>query len=253
MSGRCDGLRAAVTGGGSGIGLATARRLVAEGATVAALDLRPPAPEPGITGVIADVRSRDSMAAAAATAIAALGGLDILICNAGVGSVGSVLDHTDQEWHDIYDVNVVGIARTVDAFIDPLRASKAAAIVCTASIVSSVGLPNRAIYGATKGAVLALTMSMAADLIGDGVRVNCVCPGTVATPWVERLLDQAPDPEAARAALIARQPIGRLGTAEEVADAIVYLAGPAAGYTTGTALYLDGGISGIRVPPPFSG
>lgn len=243
---RCEGLTAVVTGGGSGIGLATVQRLVAEGARVAALDLSPPDATDGVLPVVADVRSRESMEAAAAQVLQAFGGVDIVVCNAGVGSVGSVLDHTDEQWHDIYDVNVVGIARTVGAFIEPLRRSEHGSIVCTASIVSSVGLPNRAIYGATKGAVLALTMSMACDFIPDGIRVNCVCPGTVGTPWVQRLLAQAPDPDAALAALVARQPIGRLGTAEEVADAIVYLAGPAAGYTTGTALYLDGGISGFR-------
>jgi NAD(P)-dependent dehydrogenase (short-subunit alcohol dehydrogenase family) len=96
--------------------------------------------------------------------------------------------------------------------------------------------------------VLALTLAMAADLVEEGIRVNCVCPGTVDTPWVGRLLDAAEDPEAARSDLVARQPIGRLGTAEEIAEAIVYLASPAAGYTTGTALALDGGISGFRVP-----
>jgi NAD(P)-dependent dehydrogenase (short-subunit alcohol dehydrogenase family) len=114
--------------------------------------------------------------------------------------------------------------------------------------VSVTGLPQRAVYGASKGAVYALTMSMAADLVADGIRVNCVCPGTVDTPWVGRLLDAAPDREAARRNLIARQPIGRLGTAEEIAEAIVYLASPAAGYVTGSALMIDGGTSGFRVP-----
>jgi NAD(P)-dependent dehydrogenase (short-subunit alcohol dehydrogenase family) len=104
------------------------------------------------------------------------------------------------------------------------------------------------VYGASKGAVLALTLSMAADLTSEGIRVNCVCPGTVDTPWVGRLLDAAPDPDAARRNLVARQPVGRLGTAEEIAEAIVYLAAPSSGYVTGTALMIDGGTSGFRVP-----
>jgi NAD(P)-dependent dehydrogenase (short-subunit alcohol dehydrogenase family) len=238
---------AVVTGAGSGIGLATTERLVAEGARVAALDLVPPAASDRVLPIVADVRDVASLLAAAAATEAAFGPASILVCNAGVGSVGTVVDHTDDEWHAVYDINVVGIARTVTAYIDQLRRAPHAAIVCTASVVSTVGLPQRAIYAATKGAVLSLTLSMAADLVHDGIRVNCVCPGTVGTPWVQRLLAQAPDPVAAEANLVARQPVGRLGTADEVADAIVYLAGPQAGFVTGTALAIDGGISGFRV------
>jgi 2-keto-3-deoxy-L-fuconate dehydrogenase len=136
--------------------------------------------------------------------------------------------------------------RTARAFLPQLRQSDSAAIVNTSSVVATTGLPQRACYGASKGAVLALTMAMAADLVGDGIRVNCVCPGTVDTPWVQRLLAAAEDPDAARRALVARQPVGRLGTAEEVADAVVYLA--TARYVTGTALAIDGGITGFRIP-----
>jgi NAD(P)-dependent dehydrogenase (short-subunit alcohol dehydrogenase family) len=242
-----DGLRAAVTGAGSGIGLATAQLMAREGARVAALDLRPPSGE-ALLGLTADVTDQSSMDAAASSVLTEFGGLDVLICNAGIGASGTVVDNDDEEWHRVYDVNVLGIVRTVRPFLNALRESANAAIVCTASIVSVVGLPVRAVYGASKGAVYALTMSMAADLVGDGIRVNCVCPGTVDTPWVGRLLDAAPDPQAARANLVARQPIGRLGTAEEIAEAIVYLASPASGYVTGSALMIDGGISGFRVP-----
>jgi 2-keto-3-deoxy-L-fuconate dehydrogenase len=244
---RCAGLRAVVTGAGSGIGLATAQRLIAEGATVAALDLHPPLDSPGLYGVVADVCDRALMATAAATALERLGGVDILVCNAGVGSVGTVVDHTDEEWHRVWDVNVVGIARTVTVFLDALRASPSPSITCTASVVTNVGLPMRAIYGATKGAVGALVKSMAADFIVDGIRVNGVCPGTADTPWVQRLLAQTDDPAAARAALVARQPMQRLGQPDEIADAIVYLASPAAGFVTGTLLDIDGGMVGIRV------
>jgi NAD(P)-dependent dehydrogenase (short-subunit alcohol dehydrogenase family) len=176
-----------------------------------------------------------------------LGGTDLLVCNAGVGSVGTVADHSDEEWHDVWDVNVVGIARTVTAFLPQLRRSTSASIVCTSSVAANIGLVQRAIYSATKGAVSALTMSMAADLITDGIRVNAVCPGTADTPWIGRLLDAAPDPDAARAALVARQPMLRLGRAEEIADAIVYLSGPQAGFVTGTMLNIDGGMVGMRV------
>lgn len=245
---RFDGLVAAVTGAGSGIGLATTEILLRDGARVAALDLQPPAMRERMLPLKADVTDQASLDEAASAAAEAFGGVDILICNAGIGAVGTVVDNEPDEWHRVYDVNVVGIARTVRAFLPSLRSSSRAAIVTTASIVSHVGLPQRAVYGASKGAVLALTLSMAADLVGDGIRVNCVTPGTVDTPWVNRLLDQADDPAAARRNLIARQPIGRLGRADEIAEAICYLASPAAGYVTGTNLAIDGGTSGFRVP-----
>jgi len=245
---RMHSLRAAVTGAGSGIGLATVELMVREGAKVAALDLAPPPAADGVVPVVADVTDQASLDAAAESVADALGGLDVLVCNAGVSSVGSVEENDDDEWHRVLDVNVVGVVRTAKAFLPLLRQSDNAAIVNTASVVSTVGLPRRACYGASKGAVLALTLAMAADHLEDGIRVNCVCPGTVDTPWVARLLSATEDPEAARQALIARQPIGRLGTAEEVAEAIVYLASPAAGYVTGTALAIDGGITGVSVP-----
>ncbi len=243
-----DDVAVAITGAGSGIGLATAERLLDDGGRIAALDLAPPPPRAGLISVVADVTDRASMLRAAQAMEAAFGGCDILIANAGVGSVGTVEDNDDDEWHRVYDVNVVGIVRTVSAFLPLLRRSSCGAIVTTASIVSTTGLPQRACYGASKGAVLALTMAMAADLAPQRIRVNCVCPGTVDTPWVGRLLDRAADPALARADLVARQPIGRLGTAPEIAAAIAFLADPANGYVTGTALAIDGGISGFQIP-----
>jgi NAD(P)-dependent dehydrogenase (short-subunit alcohol dehydrogenase family) len=246
---RVEGLRAVVTGAASGIGLATTNLLVAEGARVAALDRDASPPCDGVIPLVADVTDQDSLdAAAAAVAVEFNGGVDIVVANAGIGATGTVVDNDDDEWHRVYDVNVVGIARTIRAFLPLLRQSATPAIVCTSSVVATTGLPLRAVYGASKGAVLALTMAMAADFAPEGIRVNCVCPGTVDTPWVGRLLDQADDPQAARANLVARQPIGRLGKAEEIADAIVYLASPRAGYVSGTALAIDGGITGFRVP-----
>lgn len=243
-----EGVVAVVTGAGSGIGLATVERLVAGGARVGALDLVPPEAQSHVLPIVADVTDRGSMIDAAAQVRSTFDACDIVVANAGIGAVGSVEENSDEEWMRVYDVNVVGVVRTVSAFLPLLRQSSSASIVCTASIVSTTGLPKRACYGASKGAVLALTMAMAADLAPEGIRVNCVCPGTVDTPWVGRLLDQADDPAAARANLIARQPIGRLGTASEVAAAITYLADPSNGYVTGTALAIDGGISGFQIP-----
>ncbi|HEY6708014.1 MAG TPA: SDR family oxidoreductase, partial [Actinomycetota bacterium] len=154
----------------------------------------------------------------------------------------------DAEWRRVLDVNVVGIARVTAAALPHLRRSDRAAVVNTCSVVALVGLPDRALYAASKGAVLALTLAMAADHLRDGIRVNCVIPGTAETPWVGRLLAGAGDPEAALAALRARQPLGRLVTAGEVAAAIAYLASPQAGATTGTSLVVDGGLAGLRVP-----
>jgi 2-keto-3-deoxy-L-fuconate dehydrogenase len=243
-----DGLTAFVTGAGSGIGLATARRLLAEGAQVAAADLRPPDPDDGLLPLVADVTDQESIDAAVAGAIEAFGGIDVLVNDAGVGAVGTVESNDDDEWKRVFDVNVLGIVRCSRAVLPHLRRSEHPAVVNLASIVSTTGLPQRACYGATKGAVLSLTMAMAADCAADRIRVNCVCPGTVDTPWVGRLLDQTADPDVARDALVARQPIGRLGTADEIAAAIVYLASPEAGYVTGTALAIDGGTSGFQVP-----
>jgi 2-keto-3-deoxy-L-fuconate dehydrogenase len=258
---------ALVTGGASGIGLATARLLASRGARVAVLDRVKP-DDQELLPVVADVTDDAAVRAAVAEAAGLLGtttagGLDILVNNAGIGAIGTVEDNDDAEWHRVYDVNVVGIVRTTRAALPLLRqaaASKSkgkgkgkvkgsAAIVNTCSIAATAGLPQRALYSATKGAVYALTLAMAADYVAENIRVNCVTPGTADTPWVGRLLDAAPDPVAERNALNARQPMGRLVTADEVAAAIAYLAGPNAGATTGTALAVDGGMGGLRVRP----
>lgn len=147
------------------------------------------------------------------------------------------------------DVNVVGMVRVSRAALPFLRRSSAAAIVNTCSIAATAGLPQRALYTASKGAVLALTRAMAADHLREGIRVNCVNPGTADTPWIGRLLAQAPDPEVERAALNARQPHGRLVSAQEVADAVLYLASPRSGSTTGTSLAVDGGMQDLRLRP----
>ncbi|WP_309111280.1 SDR family oxidoreductase [Saccharothrix sp.] len=249
MTGELAGLSAVVTGGASGIGLATARLLAARGARVACLDLTPEGvPEP-LIGIRADVADDDTVKAAVEQAAQRLGGIDVLVNNAGIGAQGGIEDNPDDEWRKVFDVNVFGIVRTTRAALPHLRRSSSAAIVNTCSIAATAGLPDRVLYSATKGAVLALTRATAADLVRSGIRVNCVNPGTADTPWIDRLLARAADPEAERAALNARQPMGRLVTADEVAHAIAYLASPLSGSTTGTDLAVDGGMSGLRTRP----
>ncbi|MFG3440294.1 SDR family NAD(P)-dependent oxidoreductase [Nonomuraea sp. NPDC047897] len=240
-------LTAIVTGGGSGIGLATATLLAERGMRVACLDLNPPG-EPFV-GIKMDVTDDAQVRAAVAEAADRLGGIDVLVNNAGIGAQGTVEDNPDGEWQRVFDVNVLGMVRVARAALPYLRRSGHASIVNVCSIAATAGLPRRALYSATKGAVLSLTLAMAADHVREGIRVNCVNPGTADTPWVGRLLDAADDPEAERRALNARQPMGRLVSAAEVAAAIAYLAGPEAGATTGTALAVDGGMQGLRLRP----
>jgi NAD(P)-dependent dehydrogenase (short-subunit alcohol dehydrogenase family) len=249
VSGSFEGLVAVVTGGASGIGRAVAERFAGDGAQVACFDLVEGTPSDRIVYLKADVTDQVSVDEAVAGVVGQFGGIDILINNAGIGSIGTVVDNDDEEWHRLYDVNVVGMVRMMRAALPHLRASAHPAVVNTASIASWAGLVQRANYSASKGAVYALTLAMAADYVAEGIRVNCVCPGTVDTPWVGRLLDQADDPAAARNALQARQPMGRLGQAEEIANTIAFLAAPSSTFVTGTALAVDGGMFGLRVPP----
>ncbi len=247
-----EGVRALVTGGASGIGLAVARRLRALGAAVAVLDrdVAPVAADGELLAVAADVTDDAAVRAAVEQVVDRFGGLDVLVNNAGIGAQGGIGDNDDAEWHRVLDVNVLGIMRVTRAALPALRASPHAAIVNTCSIAATVGLPNRALYSASKGAVLSLTLAMAADLLPDGIRVNSVHPGTADTPWVGRLLAAAADPAAERAALEARQPHGRLVSAAEVAHAVAYLASPLATSTTGTTLAVDGGMDRLRPRPP---
>lgn len=243
------GTTAIVTGGGSGIGLATATLLAESGAAVAVLDRSLTGLSAELAGFECDVTD-DARVRAAVDAVAErFGGVDIVVNNAGIGAAGTVADNGDDEWHRVFDINVVGMVRVTRSALPWLRRSQRAAVVNVCSIAATVGLPQRALYSATKGAVLSLTLAMAADHIREGIRVNCVSPGTADTPWVSRLLDASDDPAAERRALEARQPTGRLVPPSDIAAAIAYLAGPTSGAVTGTSLAVDGGMQGLRLRP----
>jgi 2-keto-3-deoxy-L-fuconate dehydrogenase len=242
-----EGLVALVTGGASGIGEATARALRDRGAKVAILDQNVDNPLDDVLAIRCDVTDAAAVDSAVATVVERFGGIDILVNNAGIGAIGSVADNSDAEWARVLDVNVVSIARVTRAALPHLISSDRAAVVNVCSAVAFVGVKQRALYSASKGAVFALTLAMAADHVHDGIRVNAVAPGTVDTPWVGRLLDTADDREGAASSLRARQPIGRLVSADEVAVAIVSLASPKAASTTGTVLHVDGGMTSLRL------
>ena len=244
-----DGLVALVTGGASGLGAATASLLLERGARVAVLDRSIDGAPSGVMAVQCDVTDAASVDEAVGEVAAELGGIDIVVNNAGIGAAGDVAANDDAEWMRVLDVNVIGIARVSRAALPHLRLSQHAVIINTCSAIAFVGVPSRALYSATKGAVAALTLAMAADHVAEGIRVNAVAPGTADTPWVARILEAAPSPDEAAAALKARQPLGRLVTAPEVAHAICSLASPAASSTTGTILRVDGGMTTLRVPP----
>lgn len=243
-----DGLVAVVTGGASGIGASVVRLLSQRGARVAVLDRDTADPAYAALSIPCDLTDSAGVDAAVAEVVGTLGRLDVLVSNAGIGATGDVAANDDDEWRRVLDVNVVGMARVMRAALPHLRRSPSASVVLTSSVVAVVGVPDRALYSASKGAVLSLALAMAADHVHDGIRVNAVVPGTADTPWVGRLLEAAPDPEAARTALRDRQPLGRLVTPDEVAHAITYLASPLSGSTTGTALTVDGGMTGLRLP-----
>lgn len=240
---------AIVTGGASGIGAAVVSRLIAGGASVAVFDLAIDGTNPAAFAVEVDVSNTLSVQAAVERTAARYGRLDIVVNNAGIGAQGSVELVDDAEWARVLSINVTGMARVSSAALQYLRQSDAAAIVNVASIAATAGLPERALYSASKGAVLALTRAMAADHLRDGIRVNCVNPGTADTPWVGRLLERASDPAAERAQLAARQPHGRLVSPHEIAAAIVYLASPSSSSTTGTSIAVDGGMQELRLRP----
>ena len=245
-----DGLVAVVTGGASGIGAAVVDELTSRGARVASFDVAHQREVDGAWPVRADVADDTSVRAAVAGVVETFGRLDIVVNNAGIGAEGDVAANDDDEWHRVLDVNVVGMVRVARAALPHLRRSPAASIVNMCSVLATAGVAGRALYSASKGAVLSLTLAMAADHVREGIRVNCVNPGTADTPWVGRLLDRAADPSAERAALAARQPQGRLVDPTEVAAAVAYLVSPRSGSTTGASIAVDGGMQGLRLRPP---
>jgi 2-keto-3-deoxy-L-fuconate dehydrogenase len=242
-----EGMVAIVTGGASGIGEATARALRDLGAQVAILDLNVDRAIDDVLALPCDVTDTAMVENAVAEVVEQLGGINVLVNNAGIGAIGNVAANSDEEWAHVLDVNVVSIARVTRAALPHLIHADAAAVVNVCSAVAFVGVKQRALYSASKGAVFALTLAMAADHVHEGIRVNAVAPGTADTPWIARLLDSADDRDVAIAALRARQPIGRSVSAEEVALAIVSLASPRAASTTGTVTHVDGGMTSLRL------
>lgn len=241
-----------ISGGCSGIGKATADLMLREGARVAAVDLPhvvSRATHGGALTVGADVTDEQSVTTAMAQINETHGGIDIVVNNAGIGAQGTVAEGDLSEWMHVLDVNVLGIVRMTRAALPYLRKSTKAAIVNTCSIAATAGLPKRALYSASKGAVMSLTLAMAADHLREGIRVNCVNPGTTDTPWIAGLLAKAMDPAYEREALAARQPHGRMVSPCEVAEAIAYLASPRSKSTVGAVLAVDGGMQGLRLRP----
>ena len=248
-----EGGVAVITGGGSGIGRAMALAFVAEGARVFVADMGGADAEETVRQVVqaggdaaafqADVSRSADVQAMIAACLDRLSRIDVLCNNAGIGSTQSVVDTPEDVWEAVFAVNVRGMFLCCKYAIPHMIEAGGGVIVNTASVAGLVGLKNRAAYCASKGAVVSLTRAMAVDHVQQKIRCNCICPGTVDSPWVGRLLDAAPDPVAERAALVARQPMGRLGTPEEVARAAVYLASDDADFVTGSALVIDGGLT----------
>jgi len=241
-----------VTGAGSGIGRATALAFAREGAAVAAADVSSAKAE----AVVAEARATGDRAVAIACDVsnpadctravreaeAALGPLEILVNNAGVGASGTAVTTDEATWDRLIAVNVKGTYLMSRAALAVMLPRKRGVILNAGSIAGLRAVPDRAAYVTTKFAVVGLTKAMALDHVGDGIRVNAVCPGTTMTPWIDERLKEAPDSKAALAALVARQPMGRLGTPEEMAGAYLFLASDDSAFTTGTALVVDGGF-----------
>src|SRR5438128_486066 len=221
-------MQALVTGGGSGIGAAVAARLAADGHDVTVADLAPVA-----GGVSLDVRDEGAVAVA-------MRDVDLLVNAAGIGSTTAAPSTPVEVWDDVFAVNARGTFLCCKHAIPGMRARGGGSIVNVASVAGLVGLRNRAAYCASKGAVIALTRALAVDHVADGIRVNAVCPGTVDSPWVRRLVEDAGE---SLDALRARQPMGRLGLPEEIAEAVAYLASDAASFVTGTVFVIDGGLT----------
>jgi len=250
---RFVGKVALVTGAGSGIGEATALAFGREGACVIAADLRIAGAESTAAriraeggqaaGSAVDIARPEDCRRAVAQAIQAFGQLDILVNNAGIGATGTVLTTDEDTWDRLMAVNLKGTFLMSKAALEVMVPRRSGVIVNAGSIAGIAGIPDRAAYVVTKFGVVGLTRAMARDHVNDGIRVNCVCPGTTQTPWIDERLDEASDRDQAMAALVARQPMGRLGRADEMAAAYLFLASDESSFTTGAALVVDGGFS----------
>jgi 2-keto-3-deoxy-L-fuconate dehydrogenase len=246
MTDRLKGKRALVTAAGQGIGRASALAMAREGASVLATDVNAAALESlaaeGVETRLLNVRDPASIA----EAVAAAGPVDVLFNCAGFVANGTILDCDEEQWAFSLDLNMTAMYRMCRAFLPGMLARGGGSIINMASVASSViAAPNRFVYGATKAGVIGLTKSIAADFILRGIRCNAICPGTVESPSLEDRLRATGDYEAARRAFVARQPIGRIGRAEEIAALVVYLASDESSYTTGVAHVIDGGWSNI--------
>lgn len=240
---------ALITGAGSGIGQATALLFAREGARVLVADRTEAAArktaemaEGGkVMPVRADVTQSDEVQTMIDTCLRRFGRIDILCNIAGIGSTQNVVETPEELWEQVFAVNARGVFLCCKYAIPHMVEAGGGAIVNMASVAGQIGIPNRAAYCAAKGAVILLTKSIAVDYVKQGIRCNCVCPGTVDSPWVARLVSNTSDPVAARTALEARQPMGRLGTPDEIAQAVLYLASDDAAFITGSELVIDGG------------
>lgn len=243
-----EGKVALVTGGGSGIGRAISILFANQGAhvAVASRTLEHAEETARIAGnssiaLGCDVSLETDVQQAVDQTLKRYGRIDILCNNAGIGTTKNIVDVDPDEWDRVFAVNVRGVYLCTRAVLPQMLERRDGIIINVASVLGLVGVPNRAAYCASKGAVITLTKQVATDFADRGIRCNCICPGTVDSPWVGRLLDQTADPAAARHALEQRHPLGRLATTDEVAQAALYLASDAAAFMTGSALVMDGG------------